>query len=447
MRVAWRATLCRIATRLSRKEGYAPRFREPQGNGTRRACRAPLVVALRFVVCHALAVLGSAAFTAACGSNASSMSDGVSVGSDGGGGSDSAVADDVSAGGCGAGEQSCSSCNGGVFCAPSCPQIACPGTSEGGAFDAGGTEGGACAAGQVACLDCSGGTFCVAGSCPATTCPVRDAGTDGPRPADGAGDVRSDANTTSLDGGGPVCPGATPPPAGYPLCRSSADCTVPATCAPQTLSGCGACQMAQHMCTVDGDCGDGGATVCEPYTLTGGCICGATSGTRCTPKCTTMSCAANSTCLASGHCQATPCGQGYTCASDQTCKSGASGADAHGCIPMACTDGFACAADQECNAAAAAADTHGCAPLPCANGYVCPINWHCVAGTGADAHGCTPIPCSSSAPCGINESCDPTQPGRGCGLRKCMSDADCDCGACVESYCRSSLWICSTGAQ
>jgi hypothetical protein len=404
--------------------------------------RTPMIP-LRLVVCYALVALGSAALVAACGSSASSMSDGVSGAPDGGEGSDSAVTPDVTQGVCRAGEQSCSSCHGGVFCAPSCPQIACPGTSEGGAFDAGGAEGGACGAGQVSCLDCSGGTFCVTGSCPATTCPVRDAGADGPRPADSADDGRSDANRTSFDGGGSVCPGAAPPPPGYPLCRSSADCTAIATCGQQALSGCGGCSGPEHQCTVDSDCGAGSARVCEPYVLTS--CCGRFNGTLCVPTCTPTSCGADSTCLASGHCQATPCGQGYTCPSNLACKPGAS-ADVHGCVPKACTDGFACAADQECNATASAADAHGCAPLPCAKGYVCLTNWHCVAGTGADPHGCTPIPCSSSAPCGVNESCDPTQPGRGCVPRKCASDGDCDCGACVESYCRSSLWICSTGA-
>jgi hypothetical protein len=159
-----------------------------------------------------------------------------------------------------------------------------------------------------------------------------------------------------------------------------------------------------------------------------------------------MPCAADMQCLASGHCQPTPCGPGYSCTSDQTCKPGDAAADAHGCIPKSCTNGFMCAADQECSATAAAADAHGCGPRQCTNGYACPTWYNCMAGAGADQHGCTPIPCSSTAPCGVNESCDPTQPGRGCGLRACTSDRDCDCGACVERYCRPSLWVCSTQA-
>ena len=416
----------------------APRSCRSPPSGTHGACCASAMIAFRLLFVRSMVVLGST-FAVACGGGASSSSDGSSGSHDGAAGGDGAVAQ----GTCAQGQQTCSGCNGGVFCATSCPQVGCPGTSDGGvgaqdaAQDAAGSQATVCAAGQASCLDCNGGTFCVTGSCPATTCPIRDAGAGGSPP---------DASGTSLDGGGPVCPGATPPPVGSKLCRSSADCSSTfGTCAAQPLSGCGGCGGPQHACTTDSDCGTGGVRVCEPYVLN--TCCGMLPGTQCLPKCTGTSCGADSTCMASGHCQPTLCGQGYTCASDESCKAGAdAGADVHGCVPKACTDGFACAADQECNAAAAGADTHGCAPLPCSKGYACPTYWQCGAGSGADAHGCTPIPCSSSAPCGVNESCDPTQPGRGCVDRKCTSDSDCDCGACVENYCRSSLWVCSSGS-
>jgi hypothetical protein len=61
------------------------------------------------------------------------------------------------------------------------------------AGDAGGAEGGACpATAPTYCLDCSGGGFCVSGTCPATTCPVRDAGPDAPASVDGSDGGSSD---------------------------------------------------------------------------------------------------------------------------------------------------------------------------------------------------------------------------------------------------------------
>jgi hypothetical protein len=305
-----------------------------------------------------------------------------------------------------------------------------------------GTTGG-CGSGEVYCTACGGGGFCSQG-CPTIVCPAGDSGT-----ADGAanGDAAADASDVDIGVSGfqGVCPGASPPATGYPLCRSAADCTGGASCAQQPFGGCGACVTPQHVCKADSDCLPAGAAVCEPYVETSGCICGGSpNGTRCMAKCPGRTCETDTQCSATGHCQPTPCGQGYNCPSGRACKPSDPSADAHGCGLKLCTEGFACAADQVCDQANAQADAHGCGPAPCSSGYACPTGWHCVAGPGSDVHGCTPIPCSGGPSCGVNESCDPTQPGRGCVLRTCTRDSDCDCGACVQGNCQPSLWICTS---
>ena len=364
---------------------------------------------------------------------------------------------------CASGTVSCSTCNGGFVCASSCPDVACPTDAEAGASEAGAeaaasvvdgaavndaSRGSACPLDKPSsCADCSGGVFCVSGLCPIATCPSADAAVDAPAPTDAA--VRSDSNTMIPDGGpGPLCPGAPAPAAGYTLCRTTADCIHFGYCSEGPYSGCGPVGplLVKHDCQTDSDCLATASPICESYVDTNPCASGGPNGTRCVPKCvdTATSCDPGMQCLASGHCQPTPCGQGYPCPMYQVCTPAAATADVHSCSPQLCTGGFTCAADQECSATSMLADVHGCAPKSCSNGYSCPAWWSCLAGAGADPHGCTAIPCSTSAPCGMNESCDPTLPGRGCTTRKCTSDTDCDCGACVLGYCRSSLWICIT---
>lgn len=320
---------------------------------------------------------------------------------------------------------------------------------------------GNCAPGDMHCATCSGGGFCSPQGCPALGCPAGDGGAAADGPADDAsgrgsmadahaqaavGDASAE-EAGAVDASPSVCPGASPPPAGYPLCRSSTDCKGAGFCAPQPAFGCGACIAAPRDCLKDSDCA-GAGTVCEPVGLTGvpgGCLCspGSQAGARCMIQCPQRACDTGSQCTATGHCQPIRCDQGFTCATDRICRPGASTADPHGCAVKLCTDGLACAADQECSPTAAMADALGCAPRPCSHGYSCPTGWHCGSSAYADLHGCAPLPCSS-APCDVNETCDPTQPGRGCVARKCTRDGECDCGACVEGTCRPSLWICSS---
>jgi hypothetical protein len=106
--------------------------------------------------------------------------------------------------GCASGEVYCTGCGGGGFCAQACPAVQCPSTDGGpedaaAAGDAGGAEGGACpATAPTYCLDCSGGGFCVSGTCPATTCPIRDAGADAPASVDGSEGGSSDGAPAGL---------------------------------------------------------------------------------------------------------------------------------------------------------------------------------------------------------------------------------------------------------
>jgi hypothetical protein len=274
-------------------------------------------------------------------------------------------------GGCSSGQFYCMACGGGGFCSEACPMIDCPagdGAAGGDAavVDGGGADGGCPSGASTSCVDCNGGEFCVSGACPLATCPARDGG------------------VSSFQG---VCPGASPPLAGYPVCRSSADCVGVSFCAEQPVGGCGVCVGVEHACTTDSDCLPVGAMVCEPYVETSPCLCnGASNGTRCVPKCPGNACDADSQCSATGHCLPTPCSQGYTCPSDLACKPGDASADVHGCGTKLCTEGFTCAADQTCDQSAPQADVHRCAPAPCSSGYACPTGWRCAAGTGSDAH-------------------------------------------------------------
>jgi hypothetical protein len=92
------------------------------------------------------------------------------------------------------------------------------------------------------------------------------------------------------------------------------------------------------------------------------------------------------------------------------------------------------------------ADTHGCAPASCStDGYACPTGFRCAASASADAHGCSDISCTDGFTCPPNYDCHPSSTAaHHCDLRACNSDADCDCGACIQNTCRERLYVCSS---
>jgi hypothetical protein len=218
------------------------------------------------------------------------------------------------------------------------------------------------------------------------------------------------------DGGvgpGSDCPGAIALH-GEKFCRDLSDCA--------SLAGWYECtstpQMVQHTapycpptppgpsCKDDTECTTG--TICEPY---GSNNC----GYACLTGCTSTSCGVQNRCNASFRCEAIPCSEGYPCPVDDVCAlSGKTDA------------------------------THGCRAQACTSGYVCPSGKHCAVGAmGADSHGCEADPCSQTG-CPMNRECLPGGwPTGGCQLRKCASDADCDCGYCVLGTCAERLNICA----
>ncbi len=72
----------------------------------------------------------------------------------------------------------------------------------------------------------------------------------------------------------------------------------------------------------------------------------------------------------------------------------------------------------------------------------------CNAGTGF----CEPIPCheAGGVTCPQNESCGAPGEGSmttGCVTRPCEKDTDCECGVCMNDYCRSGPWYCQEQMQ
>lgn len=227
----------------------------------------------------------------------------------------------------------------------------------------------------------------------------------------GAGNGGVSGSGGATIGGAPsVCPGTPPAPAGYPLCRTAADC--PGNfyvCWHDPAAGCGP-GSPPPQCNIDGDCTSGQVClVVAPSGCTG-------IANHCIPSCTSTSCAADEVCGANGHCGPKPCTAGYVCGAGTVCGPSRTGADVHGCAPASCsTDGYACPADFRC-AASSSADVHGCSAISCTEGYKCPENFDC-------------NPSSTAL-----HQCD---------QRACRSDAECDCGACVQNRCEDRLFVCS----
>ncbi|MBN2193345.1 MAG: hypothetical protein JW751_11065 [Polyangiaceae bacterium] len=220
------------------------------------------------------------------------------------------------------------------------------------------------------------------------------------------GIVATGGGSSGGTGNADVCPGVEPPDPGYPTCRSQADCQASESCRsdPPTGAGlCGACLPTLVECDSDASCGAGSVCVTNPDP----CQCRG-QGTLCVPACTEDSCLPTEACAADGH-----------------------------CVPRRCEEGFECPADQLC--APDRGDEHGCAWAQCDLGErTCPEGFVC--DPGSSLTGCRRLLCSEGATCPDNHRC----PGDGdsCTRLSCTSDAECDCGACVNGTCMDRPYLC-----
>lgn len=217
----------------------------------------------------------------------------------------------------------------------------------------------------------------------------------------------------AADSGAPsVCPGSAPPPTGYRTCRTVADCPNQIggyVCQHDPVGGCGI-GPPPPACYSDGNCTNG--QVCLVVAPVG---CSGASN-HCVPPCTSTSCSTDEVCGTNGHCQPKPCTAGYACPGGTVCGPSRTGADGHGCAPASCsTDGYACPADYACTPSPTA-DAHGCSDVSCTKGFTCPENFDC-------------NPASTAL-----HQCD---------RRRCTTDANCDCGACIQGACEDRLFVCS----
>ena len=210
------------------------------------------------------------------------------------------------------------------------------------------------------------------------------------------------ANSAGTGAGDGVCPGASALPAGYPVCRTVADCPPEPgglmSCGPDVPSyspvGCG-----PSPCDADADCVD---RVCEAT--------GCQFNKECVPKCSADSCAAGMQCAASGRCEAVSCMAGFTCPATWVCAPSRPSVDAHGCGFARCDlDGYQCPAGSTCDPNAGGS---GCRTLPCSAGGICAVNFRCDNAKGT------------------------------CAKLSCAKDSECDCGACVNNHCEPRLSIC-----
>jgi hypothetical protein len=275
---------------------------------------------------------------------------------------------------------------------------------------------------------------------------------------------------------GPTCSGVTPWPASTPQCRSLNDCPPEydfclydprgETCATSCTD-----PPLPHECEVDTDCGAG--KMCARQTFN----CCPTESCVDVPACTATSCSAGSRCGSQKRCEEIPCTDGYTCPANYLCAPTRGRADPHGCAPTLCTEGYACPTNFTCSPTVSGANEHGCAQLSCTQGYVCTGGYVCdparatggltssgcapplckqdsdcgsqrscrVNDPSADDRGCIITPCTE-LPCGDNYLCQPDGKTRGCVVKKCSRDSDCDCGVCIHEttpgQCARQPYVC-----
>ena len=247
---------------------------------------------------------------------------------------------------------------------------------------------------------------------------------------------------------GPTCPGVDPLPAGVIPCRSVRDCpSTYSSCLPSGPTdayGCGlyVCNelpQPPSECMGDLECGSGRVCQHGPWQCCG-------SANTCVAPCTSTSCPADQQCDSTGHCGQASCKNGYTCPSGKVCSPGDLWQDAHGCANAPCTAGYVCPDGSVCNPGANDTDRHGCLGAWCTTGYACQSNQACSPNSViADDHGCVPASCSGFS-CPVSQVCKVSGLAY-CTRQDCLTDSDCDCGACLRTApaigtCYGRLGIC-----
>jgi hypothetical protein len=249
----------------------------------------------------------------------------------------------------------------------------------------------------------------------ATSC--QSAGQEGVEPGHDLDGGTAAEGSVEMASTGVACPGFALVPDG---CRAHADCQKPgrgpSSCDPQSnvaQQSCGGvCDPRRSECQTDANCPAG--QICG-HLPPSPCGCGPVGPGKCQPPCTAATCAADERCEPSGHCGPRPCADGFACGPFEICAPTRSDANQHGCAWASCkTDGLSCPEGSVC---AGEPYMNGCKPLRCDAGARCPANW----------------------------VCDLSRPGdpRGCAIKKCKADRDCDCGFCIMEMCRPQLWVCN----
>jgi len=210
--------------------------------------------------------------------------------------------------------------------------------------------------------------------------------------------------------------------------RASGWGTTSDVCDPSTFGACGGplidCCASSYHCEegaivesfVCADGCEGPPPFCEDYTPPPP----ERSGCR-----ESSDCGSGESCVVPGDtldCEATCFEPFYECMTSADCAEGNVCVEVPEACPCAGPSYLcqpACTTDS-CDEGSVCTDGGTCEAVPCGDEYMCPSNMRCAEPFGPheiDEHGCVRLACAS--------------------------DADCDCGACIEAWCRSGPGVCS----